>query len=164
WKVIRKEPPLNVYWSTAVYSNTWGGGNVWGEPTGLKLTLCSEPVVESPKIPPEAVTSPVTFGGPFVWKTSAIEMLTLWGGVAAAGATNNIVAVSAVTARGSSLRMIVLLSGAVRRLACAEFYCPIAAIHYAHRRRPVNPLHRPALQPRNRGADSRPHRVPRRGR
>jgi len=121
WKVIRKEPPAKVYWSTAVYSNRWGGaavGNVHDAPTGLKLWHSIEPVVDWPNTPPEAVISPVH--GPFAWKTSAIVMVTSWGGVAAAGATNNIVVASDIAARSSSLLMIVLLSGAVRRLASAE--------------------------------------------
>jgi hypothetical protein len=131
WKVIRKEPPAKVYRSTAVYSNRWGGfavgGNCHGAPTGLKLWHSIEPVVDWPNTPPEAVISPVH--GPVAWKTSAIVMVTSWGGVAAAGATNDIVVASDIAARSSSLRMIVLLSGAVRRLASVELYCPMTPIH-----------------------------------
>src|SRR6266542_4981750 len=158
-----------VWWpvtgSTAVYSNRWGGaavGNVHDAPTGLKLWHSIEPVVDWPNTPPEAVISPVH--GPFAWKTSASVMVTSWGGVAAAGATSNIVVASDIAARSSSLLMIVLLSGAVRRLASVELYCPMTQIHYGYGQHPVKPFHRPALRPGNRGPDSRPHRVPRRGR
>src|SRR5204863_7164732 len=71
----------------------------------------------------------------------------------AAGNTSTIDAVDAMTAKSSSLRMSVLLSGALRCLCHAEFYCPMSLIHYAYSRRTVNPCRRPPLRPGNPCAD-----------